>query len=90
MYTVSTDSPVIMFIFLISSLALYWGNVFNSNVTMEFAQLQYFYHKILGGTKDIMSPLSKSLGGMSPPQTRSLLTDIFLRETSCPFIYSFS
>jgi len=30
--TVSTDSPVIMFIFLIYSLALCWGNVSKSNV----------------------------------------------------------
>jgi len=27
---------------------------------MKYAQLHYFYHKILGDTKDIMSPLSKS------------------------------
>jgi len=35
-----------------------------------------FYHKsILGGTKDIVSPLVQSLGGYvpsSPPETRSL------------------
>jgi len=51
---VSTDNPVMMLIFLIYSLALCWRNVSNSNVTTKFAQLNYFYHKILGGTKDIL------------------------------------
>jgi len=67
LYTVSADNLVIMFIFLIYSLALCWGNVSNSNVTMKFAQLDYFLSQNIGGTKDIMSPLSKSLGGHVPP-----------------------
>jgi len=51
MYIVSTDNPVIMFIFLIYSLALCWGNVSNSNVTMTFAQLHYFLSQNVGGDK---------------------------------------
>ena len=57
---------MIKFIFLIYSLASCRGNVSNSNVTMKFAQLHYFYHKMLGETKDIMYPLSKSWGDMYP------------------------
>jgi len=34
---------------------------------MKFAQYITFYHKMLGGTKDIMSPLSKSWGEHVPP-----------------------
>jgi len=34
---------------------------------MKFAQLHYFYHKILGGTKDIMPPPVQKLGGTCPP-----------------------
>jgi len=69
LYAVSTtDSLVIMFIFLTCSLALCWGSVSNSKITMTLAQLHYFYHKILGGTKDIMSPLFKSWGGHVPPR----------------------
>ena len=45
--------------------------VFNSNVTTKFVQLHYFYHKIFGGTKDIVSPLSKSLGRHVPPESQS-------------------
>jgi len=56
-----------MFIFLIYSLNLCCGNVSNSNVTIKFAQLHYFYHKILGETKDIMSPPVQKLGGHVPP-----------------------
>jgi len=41
-YTVPTDSPVIIFLTLIYSLSLCWGNVSNSNVTMKFAQLRHF------------------------------------------------
>jgi len=55
-----------MLIFLIYSLILCWGNVFNSNVIMKFVQYITFYHKMLGGTKDIMSPLFKSWGDLSP------------------------
>jgi len=66
LYTVSTDSPVMMFILLIYSLALCWGNVSSSNVTTKFAQLQYFYHKILRGTNDIMSPPVQKLEAICP------------------------
>jgi len=59
---VSTDNIRL----LISSLTLCWGNVSNSEATMKFAQLYYFYHKILGGTKDIMPPLLKRWGGKVP------------------------
>jgi len=52
-----------MFIFLIYSLGLCWGNVSNSNVTMKFAQLHYFLSQNIGGTKDIMSPSVQKLGG---------------------------
>jgi len=34
----------------------------NSNATMKFVQLQYFYHKILGGQKILFLPCSK-VGG---------------------------
>jgi len=65
MYIVSTDNPVIMLIFLIYSLILCWGNVSNSNVTMTFAQLHTFYHKMLEGTKaNMFSPVQKL--GVSP------------------------
>jgi len=65
LYTVSTDNPVITLTFLIYALVLCWGNVSNSNATMQFAQLHYFSSQNVGGTKDIMSPLSKRWGGMS-------------------------
>jgi len=60
---VSADNPVITFIFLIYALVLCWGNVSNSNVTMKLAQLHYLSSQNVGGTKDIMTPLSKSWGG---------------------------
>jgi len=56
-----------MFIFLVYSLVLCWGNVSNSNVTMKFSQLHYFLSQNVWGTKDIMSPLSKSWEGHVPP-----------------------
>jgi len=37
-----------MFIFLIDSLNLRWGNVSNSNATMKFAQLHYFLSQNIG------------------------------------------
>jgi len=49
-----------MFIFLIYFLALRWGNVSYSNVTMKYAQLHCFASQNIGGTKYIMSPLYKS------------------------------
>jgi len=55
-----------MFIFLIYSLSLCCGNVSNSNVTMKFAQLHYFYHKILGEKKLLCPPLSKRWGTCHP------------------------
>jgi len=60
---VSTDNPVIMFIFLIYSLVLRWGNVSNSNVTMKFAQLHYFL------SQNIIpyDPPSQKLGGTCHP-----------------------
>jgi len=61
-----------MFIFLSYPLNLSWGNVSNSNVTMKFAQLYYFYHKMLGGTKDIMSTPVQNLGDLSPPSPHKL------------------
>jgi len=42
------------------------GSISNKNITMNFAQLHYFLSQNVGGTKDIMSPLSKSWG-TSPP-----------------------
>ena len=68
----STDNPVIMFIFLIYSLVPCWVNVSNSNVAMKFTQLHYFLSQNVGGTKDIMSPLSKCWGDMSPPSPLKL------------------
>jgi len=37
-----------------------YARISNSNVTKKFVQLHYFYHKIFGVTKDIVSPLPKS------------------------------
>jgi len=34
---------------------------------MKFAQIHYFYHKMMGGTKYIMSPSVQKLGGHVPP-----------------------
>jgi len=68
LYTVSTDNPAIMFIFLIYSLALCLGNVSNSKVTWNLHKYVTFYHKMLGGTKDIMSPPVQKLGGTCPPK----------------------
>jgi len=56
LYTVSTDGPVIMFIFLIYYLVLCWGNVSNSEVTMKFAQLHYFLSQNIGGDKRYYVP----------------------------------
>ena len=71
-YIVSTDNPVIMFIFLICSLVLCWGNVSNSKVTWNLHNYITFDHKMFGGTKGIMSPLSKSWGDMSPTSPHKL------------------
>jgi len=48
LYTVPTDNPVMMFIFIIYSLVLCWENVSNSNVTMKFTQLHYFLSQNVG------------------------------------------
>jgi len=64
---VSTDNPVVVFILLIYSLVLCWGNLSNSNVTMKFTQLHYFSSQYVGGTNDIMSPPVQTLGGRVPP-----------------------
>jgi len=64
----TTDSPVVMFIFLIYSLALCWGNVYKSKITMTFAQLHYFLSQNIGGDKgNYVLPYSKVEGDMSPP-----------------------
>ena len=68
----SIDNPVIMLIFPIYFLVSYWENVSDSNVTMKFAQLHYFLPQNIGGTKYIMSPLSKSWEDMSPPSPHTL------------------
>jgi len=57
-----------MFVFLIYSLVLCWGNVSNSDVTVKFAQLHYFLSQNVGGTKDNMSPFPK-VGGTCPPSS---------------------
>jgi len=80
---VSTDSPVILFDIFIYSLTLCWGNVSNSNVTMKFAQLHYFYDKMLGGTKDIMPPPVQKLGGIYPPV--SPINSVPERDYPLPF-----
>jgi len=67
LHTVSTDNPVIMLMVLIYSLIFCYGNVSNSKVTMKFAQIHYFFSQNVGGTKDNMSPLSKSWGRHVPP-----------------------
>jgi len=69
LHTASTDNPVILFIFLIYSLALCWGDVSNSNATIAFAQLLYivFLSQNIRGTNDIMSPCPKVCGYMSSP-----------------------
>jgi len=70
LYTVSTDNPVITFIFLVYALVLCWGNVSNSNVTMKFAQLHHFSSQNVEGTKNIMSPPVQNLEGTCPPPSR--------------------
>jgi len=55
-----------MFIFLIYSVVLCWANVSNSNVSMKFAQLHYFYHKMLGWQKILCPPCPKVGGNMFP------------------------
>jgi len=67
LYTVSTDTPVITFIFLIYALVLCWGNVSKSNVTIKFAQLHYFLSQNVGGDKIYYVPPVQKLGGMSSP-----------------------
>jgi len=56
LYIVSTDNPVIMFLSLVYSLVLFWGNVSNSNVTMKLAQLHYFLSQNVGGDKRCYVP----------------------------------
>jgi len=56
-----------MFIFLIYSLLLYWGNVLNSNVTMKLAQLYYFLSQTFLGKKYLMSSPVQKLWGPCPP-----------------------
>jgi len=38
----------------------------NSNVTMKFVQIHCFLSQNIGGTKDIVSPMSKSCGVRVP------------------------
>jgi len=53
-----------IFIFLIYSLIYAEG--FQQYVTTKFVQLHYFLSQTIGGTKDIVFPLSKRLGDRSP------------------------
>jgi len=59
---VSTENPVIMLIFLTYSLVLCWGNISNSNVTMEFAQLHYFLSQNIGEDKIYYVPPCPKVG----------------------------
>jgi len=63
LYTVSTDNPVIMFMFFMYSLVLCWGNISNSKATWNLHNYLSFYDKMLGGQNILCPPLSKSLGG---------------------------
>ena len=76
LYTVSTDSPVIMFVILIYSLTLCWGNVSKSNVTMKFAQ-HYFLWQNVGGNKIYYVPPCPKVGwdmsSLSPHKLGSCL-----------------
>jgi len=87
---VSADNPVIMLIFLIYSLIFRWGNVSNSNVTMKFAQIQYFLSQNVGRYKKYYVPpiMSKSWGGhvlLSSPYTRFLRTNTYFKSQSLQF-----
>jgi len=78
-----------MFICIIYSLALCWGNASNSNVTMKFAQLHYFLSQNVGGGKDIISPLSKSWGGhVLPVPSHKLGPCLYLFTGFCISIYN--
>jgi len=68
LYTVSTDTVVIMFIFIIYSLVLCWRYVSNSNVTMKFAQLHYFLSQHVGGDKRYYVHPAQNLGRTCPPR----------------------
>jgi len=71
LYTVSTNTPTIKFIFPIYSLALCWG----FPTVMEPRNLHnytIFYHKILGGQNILCVTLSKCWGDMSPQSTFKL------------------
>jgi len=63
----STDNPVIMFIFLIYSLFFCWRNIFNSNATMKFEQLHYFLSQNVGGDKIYYVPPCPKVEGTCPP-----------------------
>ena len=91
-----------MFIFLINSLVLCWGNGFNSILTMKLAQLHYFSSQNVGGTNDIMFPAVQTLRGHVPPyplklgpcfwmicRLRSRLTFFFARSCKA-FLRRFS
>jgi len=56
---------MITFVFVIYSLALYWGKVSNGNVTMKSTQLHYFLSENIGWTKDIRSTCP-NVGGTFP------------------------
>jgi len=58
-----------MFIFLIYSQALCWGNIFNSNVTMKFAQLHYFFSQNIGGDNYYYVPHAQKLGKTTSPRS---------------------
>jgi len=52
--------------------------LFNSNVTTKFVQVQHFLSQNIGGTKYIVCPLVQKLGGMFPPETRSVHAVVFV------------
>ena len=56
-----------MFIFLIYSQALCWGNILNSNVTMKFAQLHYFFSQNIGWDNYYYVPHAQKLGKTTSP-----------------------
>jgi len=58
-----------MFIFLIYSLALCWGNVSDSKVTMKFPQVHYFSSQNIGGDKRYYVPTCSKVGQICPPRT---------------------
>jgi len=69
LYTVSTDKPVIMFIFLIYSLALR----FQQQRNREVCTTTLLFIQNIGGAKDITPPCSK-VGGCPPLELSPCIT----------------